>query len=294
MSGDIRTALIAAGVGLVISILSALIGGVPFGDFLIRALVTVLLAGGLTIVVSQLIKRFLPELMQAAPKKDSEDEAIIAAGAEGPDSSEGQEVQSPGTTVNIVMPGGNEEPATGTVTEVAEDSSVAPKPDYTPLTMGDQEVDRLEPLEEGGVGNSSHESVSQPEAMSPSSSSVSNSTEEISEEDDQAEPELVQEVNEDGNTRNANPPQQNTGDNEFYEGVENLPDIAGFEGTFQSNENTSMIESDEGEDGADFSPTGAEEDSFGPSYSEPQTHNQDGMDPVMIAKAIQTALKKDS
>ncbi len=66
----------------------------------------------------------------------------------------------------------------------------------------------------------------------------------------------------------------------FYAGVDNLPDIAGFETTFYS-------------EGSDDSNTS--EDDFMPNQSSPAKSsggNTGGMDPQLIAKAISTALKK--
>lgn len=70
----------------------------------------------------------------------------------------------------------------------------------------------------------------------------------------------------------------------FYLGVENLPDIAGFESSFGSGLNHSTEEAgDSGELDEDIPARGPRSSGSG---------NNEGMDPKLIARAISTALKK--
>lgn len=67
----IRTlALISAGVAS-LSILTAGISGIPFGALLFRALLSALIAAVVTLGISWLIQRFLPELLQEEQGADS-------------------------------------------------------------------------------------------------------------------------------------------------------------------------------------------------------------------------------
>jgi len=119
-----------AGAGLfaaVISLISGILGGNPFGVILLRMLLSALVLAGVAMGAGILLRKFLPELMQEA----------AATGAEKPEAA-----------VDIVLPEENPHQATAGMPPGAFDEP----PDFAPVEEPDGadsgEAAAMEPLEE--------------------------------------------------------------------------------------------------------------------------------------------------
>ncbi|KGE73542.1 hypothetical protein [Spirochaeta lutea] len=104
--------------------------------------------------------------------------------------------------------------------------------------------------------------------------------------------EMVEEVAEDSDTvteiADEAPEESGFDEEAFYSGVDSLPDISGFEDSFSKSVGLSSEEEDSGSGDVEDSVSGGS-----PSQGSSSSSQHGDMDPVMIARAIQTALKKE-
>jgi len=95
---NVRWTLAFALVALVVSLLAGVIGGLPFGLILVRALVGMIVFAALGAAAAWLVQRFIPELMQLGP--DGRDEGKTGRGV----NERGADKQGPDAEIDITLP----------------------------------------------------------------------------------------------------------------------------------------------------------------------------------------------
>lgn len=249
-------------IGLVLGLLGGIFGRVDFGTLLLRTLLSGLIlaaaGGGLYFLIS----KFLPELLTISLKSADESPLDGGLGAElGSES---------GSNVNIVIDG-NEENA-------------------SLQNAGDQADDLRDEIHgvgaEASVSRGTGENDGAVNLRSESPSSVGN----LFVEDESS---IIEEVHEErtASQKQGSVNAPNISDDDFYSGVENLPDISGFsesfdDGSFSDDEE----EVPEGETGPD-SDMGSTLSDFNSGGTSNDVGSDD--DPKVIAQAIRTLMKKE-
>ena len=204
---------------LVVSLLSAIVAGVPFAMAVMRALISAVVFAGLGVALQLAVSRYLPEL-----------EELFLAGGAGSDASD--EPGEARQTVDIV---------------VDDDDDIA-RPDF------DQGIDSSEDADDGLLAVEDEDDDGRDSDAEPESA------------DD-----LVVEAEEleADDVRRATVSGPDPADDIDVNGLDQLPDVGGYSGAFESSDRVSLGDEDDG------------------------STRSGVQDPALVARALQTMLKRD-
>ena len=265
MLGSWRLIAVFAGGAFALSVLTALVSGVPFGALVVRALIGAVVFAALGAGVQLVVDRYLPELEEGADGDGSQS----AAAQESPDNT-----PTPGGNVDIVV---EEEAGELEEEEPAQDSDehVASGTDGGSGSESAEEPADLEAADDHGA-----ETGSRRDGNVVAASSENEGGDELIEE--------VEEVSaaESGSNESVEtPPHDRAGSDARTEDIDSLPDVAGLSDGFEES-------SASGDEAAQRSGEGAEGNAFGGTSSGSSRRRGD-QDPETMARAIQTALGRD-
>ncbi len=265
-------ALKTAIAGLILSLIGGIIGGVDFGVIILRMLIGALVAGALGAGLFFLISKFLPELLTISLK---DDENPLDAGLDAVIQTDG-----PGSNVDIVIDdSGDSRSDAGprdTDLDQAED-----------LRREQRTIEQSATRKQQGAGlDSMDEDDMVP--MAPDGGNTRPSAAGNLFVDD--ENTIIEEVQENASVQTAG---SLPDDDDFYSGVQNLPDISGMSDSFNDGTFSDEDEVPEGETGTDSDMGSALSGFSGSETSIGNNRGDSDSDPKMMADAIRTILKKE-